>query len=88
MLVCQHRACRKQGAAKVLAAFQAQAPTDVTVVSSACTGQCGNGPMVRILPDDVWYWHVQPDEVLAIVQRHLGEGQPIRAMLYPRFHAP
>ncbi len=50
-------------------------------------GQCGNGPMVRVLPDDIWYGQVRPDEVPAIVEHHLQNGQPIRAMLYARFHS-
>lgn len=49
-------------------------------------GQCGNGPMIRVLPEDVWYHQVRPDEVPAIIQRHLIGGQPVQAMLYPGFH--
>jgi len=42
--------------------------------------------MVHVMPDDIWYWRVQPVEVLAIAERHLINGQPIQAMLYPRYH--
>jgi len=45
VLVCQNRTCRKQGAAKVLAAFEKLSPSEVEVVASSCLGQCGNGPM-------------------------------------------
>lgn len=86
VLVCQHRTCRKQGATEVLAAFQRLAPTRWTVIASQCLGQCGNGPMVRILPDNIWYWRVNPQEVAAIVERHLLGGVPVVAMTYPRFH--
>jgi len=27
-----------------------------------------------------------PDEVLAVVERHLLGGRPVAAMLYPKFH--
>ena len=84
--VCQNRGCRKQGSAKVLAAFQASPVPDVTVVGSSCLGQCGNGPMVLVTPEQVWYNRVQPSEVPAVVERHLRGGRPIAAMLYPRFH--
>ena len=86
MYVCQHRTCRKQGAAKVLAAFQAHPVTGVTAIASSCMGQCGMGPMVKILPDEVWYCRVHPDEVPAVVERHLQGGQAIAAMLYQKFH--
>ncbi|MBL1174644.1 (2Fe-2S) ferredoxin domain-containing protein [Pantanalinema sp. GBBB05] len=88
VLVCQNRACLKLGAASVLAAFQAAASPAIVVVKSPCLGQCGNGPMVRILPEDIWYWRVNATEVPAVIQRHLLGGQPIQAMLYPHFHSP
>lgn len=84
VLVCQNKTCRKQGAAAVLAAFQAQAAPDVEVASSGCLGQCGSGPMVLVLPDEVWYGRVRHDEVAAVVQRHLQGGKPIEAMRHTR----
>jgi (2Fe-2S) ferredoxin len=84
--VCQNRSCRKQGSAKVLAAFHSHPVAGVTVVGSNCLGQCGNGPMVMVLPDQVWYSRVQPAEVPTVVKRHLQGGCPVAAMLYPRFH--
>ncbi|MGF1512312.1 MAG: ferredoxin [Elainellaceae cyanobacterium] len=85
VLVCQNRTCRKQGASKVLKAFQAQ-PTGGEIVESGCLGQCGSGPMVLVQPDEVWYCRVRPDEVPAVIERHLEKGKPVRGMLYPKFH--
>ncbi|AFY81501.1 (2Fe-2S) ferredoxin domain-containing protein [Oscillatoria acuminata] len=86
VLICTNRTCRKQGSQKVLAAFQSLPIPDVTIESSSCLGQCGNGPMVLILPDEIWYSQVQPDEVRAVVERHLQRGIPVKGMLYPKFH--
>ncbi|MEH2050469.1 (2Fe-2S) ferredoxin domain-containing protein [Nostoc sp.] len=84
--VCQNRTCKKQGAAKVLAAFVALPIPDVTVMASSCLGQCGNGPMVLVLPDMIWYSGIQPDEVSLLVEHHLLGGQIVKQMLYYRFH--
>ncbi|MBD1856913.1 MULTISPECIES: (2Fe-2S) ferredoxin domain-containing protein [Leptolyngbya] len=84
--ICQHQSCRKQGAAKVIQAFQSLAPVGVNIEPSSCLGQCGNGVMVLVLPDQIWYDRVRPEEVKAIVDRHLIRGEPIRAMLYRKFH--
>jgi (2Fe-2S) ferredoxin len=84
--VCQNRTCKKQGALKVLEAFAALPIPDVTVTASSCLGQCGNGPMVLILPDTVWYSGVQPDEVSLLIENHLLGGQRVKQMLYYRFH--
>lgn len=85
--VCQNRTCKKQGAAKVLAALTALPIPGVTVTGSSCLGQCGNGPMVLVLPDIVWYSGVQPDEVSLLVEQHLLGGQRVKQMLYHRFHS-
>jgi NADH:ubiquinone oxidoreductase subunit E len=63
VLVCQNRTCRKQNAAKVLTTFQQLSGAEVEVVASSCLGQCGNGPMVLVLPEEVWYSGVSAEEV-------------------------
>ena len=86
VMVCQNRTCLKQGSAKVLAAFRAAPVSEVAVVASQCLGQCGGGPMVQVLPDQIWYDRVSPVEVGAIVDRHLLKNQPVTAMLCAKFH--
>jgi (2Fe-2S) ferredoxin len=86
ILVCQNRTCRKQGSVAVLKAFHAATPDNISVVGSSCLGQCGNGPMVLVIPDRIWYSRVCAGEVPAVVERHLQGGRPVTAMLYPKYH--
>lgn len=88
VLVCTNQSCRKQGAAKVLAAFQELSVTDVTVKSSSCLGECGNGPMVLVMPEQIWYSAVHPQEVPAVIEQHLQGGRSVVSMLYPKYHQP
>jgi (2Fe-2S) ferredoxin len=85
--VCQNRTCRKQGAKSVLEAFEALPVPGVIVTSSSCFGQCGNGPMVLVLPDMVWYCGVRSDEVALVVEQHLIGNEKVTQMLYYRFHS-
>ncbi len=86
VLVCQHETCPKQGAAAVAQAFRSQVPADVVVENVGCLGQCGSGPMVVVLPEDIWYGHVTVGDVPKIVKQHLQGGKPFREKLYPKFH--
>lgn len=86
VLICQSKACSKQGAAKVLAAFEAHPVPDVTITASVCLGQCGQGPMVLVQPEKIWYNRILPEEVATIVEQHLRGGKPVRSMLYGKFH--
>jgi (2Fe-2S) ferredoxin len=85
--VCQNRTCRKQGAKSVLEAFEALPVPGVIVTASSCLGQCGNGPMVLVLPDMVWYCGVRSNEVALVVEQHLIGNEKVTQMLYKRFHS-
>ncbi|MCU0526859.1 MAG: (2Fe-2S) ferredoxin domain-containing protein [Elainella sp. Prado103] len=85
VLVCQGKACRKAGSLEILAAFQA-AHLEISVVGCHCLGQCGNGPMILVLPEQVWYHQVHLGKVPTIGQQHLQNGQRVTAWLYPKFH--
>lgn len=85
--VCQGSSCRKLGSKKVLAAFRSHPVANAVIETSGCLKQCGNGPMVLVLPDFTWYERVQPDEVRAVVDRHLRQGKPVKAMLYDKYHS-
>ncbi|NEQ32783.1 MAG: (2Fe-2S) ferredoxin domain-containing protein [Leptolyngbya sp. SIO4C5] len=83
ILVCQNRSCRRYGSAQVLRAFQ---QAGVEAERSGCLGQCGNGPMVLVLPEEIWYDRVIPRQVDKIVEQHLQQGLPVRSLLYRKFH--
>jgi (2Fe-2S) ferredoxin len=42
--------------------------------------------MVLVLPEQIWYNQVQPQDVPRIVRQHLGLGEPVKDKLYRRFH--
>ena len=86
VLVCQAKTCLKDGARAVLAALEQQAPDSITVQATGCTGECGNGPIVIVLPEEVWYSRVQPKVVPCIVRQHIRDGQPVAAQLYGKYH--
>lgn len=84
VLVCQHRTCGKDGAAQVLATLQQQNIANVSICG--CLGLCGSGPIVVVLPDNVYYWHVTPKKAQAIIEMHLIGNVEIRSMMHPRLH--
>jgi len=84
--ICQHVNCLRNGSEAVLQAFQACPIPDVEVIPSVCQGQCNMGATVRVLPDDIWYCRVKPEDVVEIVQQHLKDGEPVDRLLHPRLH--
>ena len=86
IMVCQNRSCERSQAAEVLAAFRQHQSPQLFVSASECLGQCGSGPTVRVMPDDVWYCRVRPEDVQEIAEQHFQGNQPVKRLLHPRFH--
>ena len=86
IVVCRGRSCRKYKAEKVFDKFQENLPSDIKLMSVPCLGQCGNGPMVVVEPEQTWYSQVHPDEVETVIQQHIVGKSAVKAMLYPKFH--
>ncbi len=49
---------------------------------SGCFSQCGNGPMVVVYPDDVWYGGVTREKARRIAEEHLAGGRPVEDLRY------
>lgn len=86
VLICQHRTCTKDGAGAVIAIFQQQSIPNVTIQASSCLGLCGSGPIVVVLPDNVYYWHITPTKAQKIIRLHLIGNSQILEMMHPRLH--
>jgi (2Fe-2S) ferredoxin len=86
VFVCQYQNCLERGSAEVLAAFLAHPVPGVTTIGAGCQGQCNLGVTVHLLPDEVWYCRVKPEQVEAIVTQHLQGGEPVQEFLHPRLH--
>jgi len=54
----------------------------VRVNKAGCFNQCGNGPMVVIYPDNVWYGKVTPEKALRILEEHIVGGRVVRDLVY------
>ena len=54
----------------------------VRVNHSGCLSQCGNGPMLVVYPEGVWYAAVTPADVDEIVAEHLEAGRPLERLRF------
>lgn len=54
----------------------------VRVNHSGCFSQCGNGPMVVVYPDAIWYAAVTPADTDEIVRSHLVADEPVARLRY------
>ena len=54
----------------------------VRVNKAGCFDQCGNGPMVVVYPENVWYSGVDPAKAVRILDEHIAGGKPVSELAY------
>lgn len=55
-------------------------PDGVRVNRAGCLGRCANGPVAVVYPDAIWYTFVDAEDVIEIVDSHLGRGVPVERL--------
>jgi NADH-quinone oxidoreductase subunit F len=95
--ICAGTGCAASGAWKVMAAFEqalgegagGRVSMDpggcshpVKVGKSGCQGFCQMGPLVTVLPENVFYTGVKAQDVPEIVEKTLGRGEIVERLLY------
>jgi NADP-reducing hydrogenase subunit HndC len=55
---------------------------DIQVIRTGCFGLCGLGPVVKIMPDDIIYTRVTPDDAEVIINEHIVKGRKIERLIY------
>jgi len=54
----------------------------IRINKTGCLDQCGNGPMIVVYPEGIWYAHVKLDDCTEIVQSHLLADKPVERLFY------
>ena len=55
---------------------------EVRVIETGCNGFCAVGPVMLVLPEDVFYQKLKPEDVSEIVEEHLIKGKWVERLLY------
>ena len=87
ILVCCGTGCIATGSYGVADALRreltdskADAVVETAIKETGCNGFCENGPIVTVMPDDICYYKVKPEDAPAIV-KSLG-NDPVGRLLY------
>ncbi|PSP64050.1 ferredoxin [Halobacteriales archaeon QH_8_67_36] len=83
--VCTNQTCAADGAPAVLERLRQAArdsdQCDVRITRSSCLGRCGEGPMVSVYPDGVWYGDVGETDAERIVSDHLDRDRIVSELV-------
>lgn len=87
VLVCGGTGCKSSRSSEIIdnlrkAIEDAGLGEDISVKITGCFGFCEKGPIVKVLPDNIFYVKVTPEDANEIVDKHLKNGQVIERLLY------
>ena len=53
------------------------------ILGTSCLDVCENGPVLCVMPDNVWYGGVRIEDAEEIVDSHLDKGVPVERLILP-----
>lgn len=87
IMVCGGTGCVSSESLEIVEKFKAKLSAsgyekEVEVIKTGCFGFCGQGPIVKIHPDNVFYVKVGLSDVGEIVDEHIIKGRTVSRLLY------
>ena len=88
ILVCCGTGCTANGGREVYRAFKEELKDHPEfevlplIKATGCNGWCEKGPLIRLMPRDITYCSVRPEDVPEIVNKTLTQGIVIKRLLY------
>ena len=87
IMVCTGSGCAAGGAFKLLEIFENEIQKNglqekVQVIKTGCNGFCGQGPLVVVHPEGIFYGWLKPEDASIIIKEHLIEGKPVKKFMY------
>ncbi len=55
---------------------------EISVVKTGCFGFCGQGPIIKVHPENVFYVQVGLDDIDEIINEHIIKGRVVERLLY------
>lgn len=93
LLVCGGAGCSSKHSEELIDNFKLELEAlalenEIQVIKTGCFGLCGLGPVVKIMPDDVFYVNVNPDDAAEIINEHIVKGRKVERLIYkdPKTH--
>ncbi len=87
IMVCGGTGCVASRSEELIDALRSELKTvgyddEIRVVKTGCFGFCGQGPIIKVHPDNVFYVKVMPEDAKEIVAEHIVKGRVVERLLF------
>lgn len=86
-MVCAGTGCVSNGALELKDALEKEVKKrgleeEVLIVTTGCNGFCGQGPIMVVQPDGIFYQRLKVKDVPFLVEEHLLKGRPVQKLMH------
>lgn len=87
LLVCNGTSCMSSDSEMIIKNLEKEIENnginaEVRLIKTGCFGFCGQGPIIKVEPDEITYVQVSVEDVKDIVEKHLLKREVVERLLY------
>ncbi len=87
LMVCAGTGCVAGGAFQIRGELEKEIEErglkdEVSVVTTGCNGFCGQGPLMVVVPDNIFYGWLTRDDIPYLVEEHFLKGRPVQKLMF------
>jgi len=87
LMLCTGTGCVAGGAFRIKEVLEQEIlkqglKDEVTVVQTGCNGFCGQGPLISVEPDKIFYGALKEEDIPYLVEEHLIKGRPVKKFMF------
>jgi NADP-reducing hydrogenase subunit HndC len=87
LMLCAGTGCVAGGAFRISEALEKEIQKqglekEISVIITGCNGFCGQGPLMVVQPDGIFYGFLTPEDIPFLVQEHFLKGRPVERLMF------
>ncbi len=87
LMACAGTGCVAGGAFQIIEGLEKEIAArgleeEVSVVQTGCNGFCGQGPLMVVIPDNIFYGWLTVDDISHLVEEHFLKGRPVEKLMF------
>ncbi len=87
IMICGGSDCGTKGSLEIRHALQEEIKKrgleqELIIVMSGCYGFCGQGPIITVYPDGIFYEALKTEDIPLLVEEHFLKGRPVKKLMY------
>ena len=87
LMVCTGTGCFAGGAFQIIEELNKELESfglkdEVSIVATGCNGFCGQGPLMVVIPDNIFYGWLEKKDIHYLVEEHFLKGRPVKRLMF------